>query len=388
MKKYIAIPLVALSLATPAMAAITQIYVNGSTATRTDVYYALAKKLAGSVDYAVKGAHGDNYFTFRGDWPADGSALAGQEVEIYYSANGSAAGIGHIVAADNVSFIDLTGASFNHAATVAFSDVFQDSTTYNGDVQETAIGVITFTFARSVNAPATLVNVTDQNFASLWSFGSCSLDLFTGLPADVGTTVYCTGRDDGSGTRITTLAETGYGIGNGVQQNYNAVGFVQNADQSKTRGANGAVWKAFGIADPDGEFLGDGWSSGGSVKADLQNAGVPLAAGAGIGYVGLNDTPGGGLQIEYNGYLFSPANVQQGNYTLWGYEHCDVTGGNAAANNFQSAFPAAFDNLLTGAPYTAAAPADGGTYTPGAATLSLNSMDCFRNDDGAHVFHN
>ena len=133
------------------------------------MYYTLCHVLKGTTGYAVYGVHNANFFTFTGTWPTDGGALSGQSVEIYYSANGSATGMAHIDAADQVDFYTVGGVHFTHAATVALSDIFYDNSGITDPLNEEKIGVITFTFAKSVNAPAGINNVTTENFAALYS---------------------------------------------------------------------------------------------------------------------------------------------------------------------------------------------------------------------------
>jgi hypothetical protein len=70
-------------------------------------------------------------------------------------------------------------------------------------------------------------NVTTQQYNSLLSNGRMPKSLFTGLSEDQGKLVFCTGRNDGSGTRSSYLAEMGYGVANPVQQ-YLVVGSSGN----------------------------------------------------------------------------------------------------------------------------------------------------------------
>ncbi len=103
----------------------------------------------------------------------------------------------------------------------SFSDVFQSSSpvpgTLNfGNATNSRVGVVTFTMLASESAPSGL-NVTQQQYKALLQQGVQPLRLFTGNTTDT-TKVLATGRNDGSGTRTTYLAEIGFGIANPVQQ--------------------------------------------------------------------------------------------------------------------------------------------------------------------------
>jgi len=63
-----------------------------------------------------------------------------------------------------------------------------------------------------------ITNVTTQQYNSLLSNGIVQKSFFTGLTADQTKKVVCTGRNDGSGTRSSYLAEMGFGVSNPVNQ--------------------------------------------------------------------------------------------------------------------------------------------------------------------------
>jgi hypothetical protein len=89
-------------------------------------------------------------------------------------------------------------------------------------------------FIAGEGAPAGITNMTDQLHQTLWSTGSMPASMFTGNLDDT-TTVLATGRNNGSGTRATILAETGYGAITNVVQ-YNAV-----TSGDRITGALGAI---------------------------------------------------------------------------------------------------------------------------------------------------
>jgi hypothetical protein len=72
-------------------------------------------------------------------------------------------------------------------------------------------------FALVANEGSPITNITVQQYNSLLANGNVPLSFFTGDPADT-ELVFCTGRNDGSGTRSSYLAEMGYGVANSVKQ--------------------------------------------------------------------------------------------------------------------------------------------------------------------------
>jgi hypothetical protein len=82
-------------------------------------------------------------------------------------------------------------------------------------------------FALVASEGSGLSNITSQQYNSLLANGRMPKSLFTGLSADQSKLVFCTGRNDGSGTRSSYLAEMGYGVANPVQQ-YLVVGSTGN----------------------------------------------------------------------------------------------------------------------------------------------------------------
>jgi hypothetical protein len=117
---------------------------------------------------------------------------------------------------------EVAGVSTTDTAAVAelaFSDVSKDSTplaSYS-NLDGGAVGVVAFTMIANEGAPANLTNVSSKQFQALFKGGSLPASVLTGNASDT-RTVYATGRNDGSGTRTTYLAETGLGITATVQQ--------------------------------------------------------------------------------------------------------------------------------------------------------------------------
>ena len=191
------------------------------------------------------------------------------------------------------------------------SDVVGLNTTHlNADDQ---VAVAVFEWVKNVGAPADITNVSNSLAQTLLTLGSVTESFFNGNPAST-TNVFIVGRDNLSGSRYITFAETGFGINSFPTQNEVT--------------ANGAGTAVASINPVSGAT---GYSSGGLIASALiltgsDNAGVG-GAGPGwlVSYLGLADAQtvitGGGSALTYNGVAQSTANVQNGAYSFWSYEH-------------------------------------------------------------------
>jgi len=221
----------------------------------------------------------------------------------------------------------------------SFSDVDQllsqrPNTTFLGG----PVGVVPFMFVAGQSAPATMTNMTDQLHNTLWSVGALPVSMFTGDEADTDL-AYPTGRNNGSGTRATILAETQYGAFTPV--------FQWNATFTGPRvpGVDGE-----GNPIPEGEITGSpflfpdgdeepedasgngGHSSNSGVRELLTRPSDGFFfvsyltisdALASTGYNPVTNTISGGegaKPMTYNGQRYSVDNVKNGSYTLWGYQ--------------------------------------------------------------------
>jgi hypothetical protein len=130
------------------------------------------------------------------------------------------------------------------------------------------------------------------------------------------------GRDEDSGTRLTSFAESGFGVfGSPVQ-------YVATVSSGAiTSIAPYQAQTILGISYPAGH---SGYSSGGTLATTLNS---PVAAAARdslnakfalLAYFGTNDANGvnaGANNLTFNGVAYSADNVREGKYTFWGYEH-------------------------------------------------------------------
>jgi hypothetical protein len=192
----------------------------------------------------------------------------------------------------------------------AFSDVYPSSASPsipNSSLTDRIVGVVPFVFAR--NTGLTGVDNITRDQALLLMTASGAVDdgeggWINGMPATFlggssSNPLYLVGRDSGSGTRIT------------VQK---CIGFTGTPN----------LWATNGVVTTPGDYtLSGGYSSGSSVVSVLKGKNNA------IGYTGLADyytaTNSSGTMLitslQYNGVPFSHANVINGKYALWGYQH-------------------------------------------------------------------
>jgi hypothetical protein len=334
--------------------------ITGSTAFRSSVYTAIQAVLTGETYAYVGGSLGSaGQAIFKGN-------LNGTPVVVRTSFSGSAEGVRDVTSGANVSFLPVgqtttVGGTANATAgtdpaspDLAFSDVYQSSTNFQSPTLDDAIvAVVPFKFVVSKGGGAAgVTNMDNQKFRTLYANGFFPLSVYTGNQADQGVSIFASGRDSGSGTRVTTLAETGFGINREVAQFTGTV-------------AGGIVTSL--------DFVGNsGYTSGGLLVA-LLAADATSQGGYVMGYVGLTDAAsaitGGASELSYNGTAYSPTAVYEGKYTFWGYEHLFALSANPG-NNVGALRTALGASLAS---------------NPGAAGLNPANMHVARETDGADV---
>lgn len=257
----------------------------------------------------------------------------------------------------------LAPASAETVAEFGFSDVKQASTPYQSVAlaEQTDMFVIPFKFVKTNQTDlAGVTNITSQQARALFTTGGqFKLSRFTGNIADATKFVYAVGRDNDSGTRITTFAETGIGV------------FTTATQYGFTVSDNGtSADKTDDTINTPVELFDGGYASGGSVATILGATGFNA-----IGYVGSSDAASaitnGGLELTFNGVAFSNNNVINGYYTFWSKYQAirkqTLTG-------TTSTFFGSMKTTLTGL----------ATQTDG-TSIKLTDMKCTRAADGAVV---
>jgi len=337
----------------------------------------VAHDFPGNVTNQLSQLMASNKAIFRGTFPG----ISGETI-IRTSFNGSVEGLRSIAfvgnGTNNASFFQHqtlnasitpdwdagAGVQESLRPKFSFSDVFQSSTPVTatlgwGNATNSRVGVVTFTMVANDGAPAGLTNVTQQQFKALLQTGVQPLRLFTGVTTDL-TKVLATGRNDGSGTRTTYLAEIGYGIANTVNQYIaTTAGVTVNGTLTAVTlvpaGGNGtgALATSGGASNAStvwgSNTLGNGgYSSSSTLRTDMARTTTSVDVYDGVDDSGpiytepvimmtflsttdASNAAGGGAKIlSYNGVMVDPtggidstekARVTNGQYSAWGYQH-------------------------------------------------------------------
>jgi hypothetical protein len=379
-------------LAGDASAATRTFVITGATAFRAAANNSIIQLLggAGVTQYAFTGTQGiggTNRAIFKGTM----AAFPGDEIIVKASWSGSTQGVLDLADQNAVevlkSSVSMTTSGNNISATGnvetatprwAFSDVDKFlSTRPNASLSGGPVGVVPFMFIAGEGAPGGITNMTDQLHQTLWSTGSMPASMFTGNPADT-TTVLATGRNNGSGTRATILAETGYGAFTNIVQ-YNAatsgdrvtgaLGAISefgNSGHSSNSGVRELVTRPPGGLTFDGESIDAVFVSYLTISDAVSATGYVQATGAISGGEGAKP-------MTYNGVRYSEANVKNGAYSLWGYQQFYMANGpTAQETTFDTAFRAVIPDYMgtAGIPITTMtvtrSNGDGGPISPNA----------------------
>ena len=239
---------------------------------------------------------------------------------------------------------------------VALSDVNVTSTPFPGALATNdKVGVIVFTMM--TNEGSTITNVTSQQYRAVLSKGQ-PLSLFDGITAHT-SKVYAIGRNDGSGTRTTALAETGYGVTTTVNQYVSiandgtSITSLQKVPATGVNTLNGQPTTGQLASNASTVWGQDvagngGYDTGGAVAADLglttpnvavyDEEGLLVSTSAInlVTWLGVGDAKtaklAGGLLCAYNGATLDllgasttlsdldKDKIAKGVYTAWGYE--------------------------------------------------------------------
>jgi hypothetical protein len=337
-----------LALAASHASAATKVFnISGATAFRASMNNAIISVLGGPgvTKYAYTGTQGiagANRAIFVGTLPE----FPGDTIIVRTEQNGSTAGVRNVEDNTTITYLDDNvrldgtpgpgnpvttagynlGASGNDAAETeaaipqwAFSDVDKLlSDRPNASLNGLPVGVVPFMFLAGEGAPTALNNMTDQLHRTLWSTGELPISFFTGDTNDA-TTVLATGRNNGSGTRATILAETEYGAFTNVVQ--------FNASFTGTRTDSFPTGKLIQLS----TFGNGGNSSNSGVRElltrradDLVNASNTPIDAVFVSYLTISDALAaiaeGAQEMKYNGVSYSADNIKNGLYSLWGYQ--------------------------------------------------------------------
>jgi hypothetical protein len=382
----------------------TDVRFTGSTAFRANTHTAITHVLDAGFTYAYSGSTlgGSSYAIFHG-------TISGTPVVIKTSWSGSEGGIQTVSASlpvlyyldsvtgttggqGNVGTPVVGGNGGNETPDVAMSDSFQSSSAFFGlyrghtypTLQESAnspVGIVLFKYLAAKGAPAGLTNVTSQQARDLFSTGVMGLAMFTGNHADETVSVYATGRDPDSGSRLTELAECGLGA-QATVKHYQP----QDASNNVITTFGGTIdhfapWPAETVNGIPVSIFNGGYSSGGTLAAAIANftpANTTLVTSAGTNDANNTAIPNGARELSYCGSFLGGNSstdyntvtvLTEGVYTFWGYEHLYYRSG--TSGTVQSTADTVANQLLT-------------TDAP----VRLSSMQVSRTTDGGKVTQN
>jgi hypothetical protein len=283
-----------------------EIRISGAVAFR-DTAYAAIRSLYGANLASQNPADGPSTPTqLKVTWNGQITNLFGSQsvtVRAYY--NGAVAGVQDLTQNRNVSYLSSTTPgdtnTVNFQSDIAFSSVFQASTSFTTPVLEDArFGLTPVFFVKSTSAPAGLTNITIQQFRTLAANGSLPGWFFTGNPNDTNL-IYYVSRDPSAGQRVIVQKENGF-TGNPIfyTWNTNTASFaIDTVGQSST-----AISSLLNISGPAISYLT-------GVDAVNVNGGANILA-----FNGYKAFAGSYSAISNN---YSP--VINGLYSQWGYEH-------------------------------------------------------------------
>ena len=413
--------------------AATTTTISGSTAFRASANVAVAQ--FASNNYGALVAWDNATLTSAGNilctWKASSGSTTTNYINVHW--NGSEAGIQSAAGpttgtnAKTVGFIstNATGLVSSSTATnyfvssACFSDTYQSTSIFHGTVQgvtystltapanttDGIVGVVAFNWVASVGFPST--NMTTQQANYLLNSGNIPVAMFTGNSNDAVSGAWLLGRNIDSGTRLTALAETSYGVTVPVVQYAVGTNYTMSNGVATITGAtvtnNIFQYPIETINGISSQFIGNsGYSSGGTLCGFMTNvyaSGAAFKTGTNgtvasgytgnnylLGYAGTSDANGKTnsnsavslIKMNYNGVANSTTAIAQGQYTFWGYEHLYK---GASANADDSTVCLGVSTIIQNTPTTGATV----SLTP---NVNLNDMVVGRSVDGGVVYPN
>ena len=320
---YLAVAVCAVAFTQEASAQ-TIVRIVGSTAYRSQMNTALRNLIAGTAGagygYVGASANGANQAIYKG-------TVSSQSVTYLTSLAGSTGGIQIVSQGLNSNYLlpsattsvggtsGLTAGTDAQPADCSMADTTQAATQFTTPTLACQkVGVIAFQWVVNKGAPAAITNVTPQMAKALYSSGTLSMALFTGVPGDDTTTIYALGRDFDSGTRSATFAEMG-------------ISNIDPVNQYQVTASGGAItgkilWPPYTLLGLPVVEGNGGYNSGGLVATALTN--TSPAGEAYVGYMGTSDAAtavtGGAKALNFMGVPYSLQAVQEGSYAFWNYE--------------------------------------------------------------------
>jgi hypothetical protein len=368
--------------------AANSVFITGSTAYRNAINKTINAMFDASPAVQVA-EYGNSTTYYKGTYLDFEGNIGGVAYIIKTHWSGSEAGVSDVATGASESFLDDIGSgspavvagtfsgspvaaqTFNSTVDIAMADNAQSfSKTKSPLLTGAFVGIIPFAWDKNAQTASDqtanpdwgrIVNVTDAQARVLLTGGSLAA-LITGNSADVTHVVYVAGRDDGSGTRVNTFGDTGFGI-------------RTVPTQVLIGGSSGA---------PTITATGQGQSSGGTLAGTMDFTGSLSAAdtingGTGwiaLAYLGLSDAEtaetGGAVRLSFNGVTESTAAIQEGQYSFWGNEFIYQKPG-IGANALT-----VYNKIVSGV----------NAQTDGTHEISTATMDCTRQGPLSDPVHN
>lgn len=261
-----------------------------------------------------------------------------QTVTVRAFYNGANAGIQDLAQDRNVAFLassipGVTNLTSGLKADISYSSVFQASTAFTTPVlEDTLFGVTPVFFVKSTSAPASITNITVQQFRALAANGALPAWFFTG---DTNATqlVYFINRDPSAGQRTIIQRENGFtGTPTSYFWNSNTLSFN---------------------LDPTGR-------TSTQIRDNLQVSGPAISYLTGVDAIVVNNGANILAQDGNKAFLGSYSAVSNnhnavinGQYTQWGYEHLlNRTTASGNVVSFRNALKAAIDVDLQTSAYS------------------------------------
>jgi len=364
------------------------VYITGSTAYRNAINKTI-NALFDATPAVQVAEYGNNTLYYKGTFLDFEGNINGVAYIIKCHWSGSEAGVSDVATGASESFLDDIGAGSPPvtAGTFSGSPVAGQTSTHNVDIAPADaaqsfsktktpiltgafIGIIPFVWDKNAQTASDqaanpdwgrITNLTDAQARVLLTGGSFAA-LITGNSADINHFIYVAGRDDGSGTRVNTFGDTGFGI-------------RTVPTQVLIGGSSGS---------PTLTATSQGQSSGGTLATSMTFAGSlsspdtinSLSGWIAVAYLGLSDAEtaetGGAVRLSFNGVTESTAAIQEGQYSFWGNEYIFQKPG------ISSTALTVYNGIVNGV----------NAQTDGTHEISTGTMNCTRQGPLSDPIHN
>jgi hypothetical protein len=321
MKKTLLLTLAAGLVSTMPLLADVDLYITGSTAFRSQVHdaclnlfsstpakqYDTAKLIGGDGTTA----NSNPVWTFTGAPIAGLAGVISGNLTIHADFTGSVQGMQAVQNGIKVYFLTTSGIVTSNTATIAFSDVGSESTSYpvdNSTFSQENVAVQPFCFVKSMSSNPAMTNITNvtwEQVKELVPTGRLPLSAWTHKPSDTNW-IYMLNRTKDSGTRRTAFGYVLDGYNQGaVIWNYditNNVFYKATGLLNSTAGGTGiGVIGAPGVNNANVSSLwGDGYVGGGDIKNVMK---IVNSNDLCIAYLSLADAKGINSAVNYSQVL-------------------------------------------------------------------------------------